>query len=101
MTLGSRGLRVTYATEHRITNVTQHGVEGQGLKRPGVRRRITEHERLRRSLGFTQQDVADRVECSRGYVSQVEGGRSPSPDYRRRVAAMFEMPEEVIFGEVE
>lgn len=55
-------------------------------------------EELRLQNGWTQQELADRVEVSRQTIISLEGGRyNPSILLAFRLARLFEMPIEDIF----
>jgi transcriptional regulator with XRE-family HTH domain len=62
-----------------------------------VRRKITKHEELRRSLGYTVTALARKLGYSHALVSQIEGGQQPSAEYRRKVARLFRVPEKLVF----
>lgn len=45
---------------------------------------------LRKAAGLTQEDLADRLDTSKGYISLLEsGGRAPGPDMLDRLAEFF------------
>ena len=55
-------------------------------------------EELRTQNGWTQQELADRVEVSRQTIISLEGGRyNPSILLAFRLARLFEIPIEEIF----
>ena len=55
-------------------------------------------EALRRERGWTQQEVADRVNVSRQTILSLESGRyNPSILLAFRLARLFEMPVEILF----
>lgn len=65
-----------------------------------ARTRISLHEALRRQRGLLNKDIAEGVPCSHPYVSLIEGGLKPaSARYRKAVAEMLRVPEDVIFDE--
>ena len=65
-----------------------------------VRQEITRHEEFRRRRGYGVTALARAIGYSHTYVSRVEGGQvKPSPRYRRAVARLLKVPEELIFGE--
>lgn len=53
---------------------------------------------LRAERGWSQQDVAERLEVSRQSVNAIETGRyDPSLPLAFRIADLFELPIEAIF----
>jgi putative transcriptional regulator len=55
-------------------------------------------EELRTQMGWTQQDLADRVNVSRQTINSLERGRyNPSIILGFRLARQFELPIEDIF----
>jgi transcriptional regulator with XRE-family HTH domain len=65
-----------------------------------VRREISAHEQFRRRRGYSVTGLGRALGYSHTYVSRVEGGQvKPSPRYRRAVARLLKVPEELIFGE--
>lgn len=62
-----------------------------------VRHSITKHEEIRRQFGYTVTALAEAVGYSHAYVSQVEGGQTPSPKYRAAVAGLLGVPEALLF----
>lgn len=57
-------------------------------------------ERLRRGWSLTQLTVRTRIDSAA--LSKIERGVWPcGPEWRRRIAAAFGLPEEVLFAEVE
>jgi putative transcriptional regulator len=55
-------------------------------------------EELRTRNGWTQQELADRVEVSRQTIISLEGGRyNPSILLAFRLARLFELPIEDLF----
>ncbi len=53
---------------------------------------------MRDQYGWTQQQLADRVEVSRQTIISLEGGRyNPSILLAFRLAKLFEVPVETIF----
>jgi putative transcriptional regulator len=55
-------------------------------------------EQLRTKAGFTQQDLADRVDVSRQTIISLESGRyNPSILLAFRLARLFNQPIEEIF----
>jgi putative transcriptional regulator len=55
-------------------------------------------EELRSKNGWTQQDLADRVEVSRQTIISLENGRyNPSLVLAFRLARLFELPIEGLF----
>lgn len=53
---------------------------------------------LRAERGWSQQDLADRLEVSRQSVNAIETGRyDPSLPLAFRIAELFEMPIEEVF----
>lgn len=53
---------------------------------------------LRSERGWTQQELADRVEVSRQTIISLEGGRyNPSILLAFRLARLFETPVEAVF----
>ena len=59
-------------------------------------------EELRTQNGWTQQELADRVEVSRQTIISLEGGRyNPSILLAFRLARLFEMTIEQIFLDAE
>jgi transcriptional regulator with XRE-family HTH domain len=56
--------------------------------------------RLRRDVGMTQEDLADRLGCTNAMISQVERGRTmPSVETLAEIADILGTPYGVIFGE--
>lgn len=54
---------------------------------------------LRADRGWSQQDLADRLEVSRQSVNAIETGRyDPSLPLAFRIADVFELPIEAIFS---
>jgi putative transcriptional regulator len=54
---------------------------------------------LRAVQGWSQQDLADRLEVSRQSVNAIETGRyDPSLPLAFRIAEVFELPIEAIFS---
>lgn len=67
----------------------------------GVRTRISQHETVRRRLGWGVRELAKATGFSHSYVSQVEGGLiPPSERYRTAAANALEVPEEVLFEQI-
>jgi transcriptional regulator with XRE-family HTH domain len=65
-----------------------------------VKRRISEHERLRRHADYTVTAWARKLGFSHPYVSQVESGKvTPSKRYREACARELGVPESMIFGD--
>ena len=65
-----------------------------------VKQTISEHERYRRARGFSITSLAKAIDRSRVHVSRIENGHEqPSAAYRRDVARVLGVPEELIFGE--
>jgi putative transcriptional regulator len=53
---------------------------------------------LRRQRGWSQQDLAERIEVSRQSVNAIETGKyDPSLPLAFRIAELFELPIEEIF----
>jgi transcriptional regulator with XRE-family HTH domain len=49
-------------------------------------------------LGWTQTELAERIQYSTSYVSQVERGlRTPSPKFIRSVCEALNKPRDVLF----
>jgi transcriptional regulator with XRE-family HTH domain len=68
-------------------------------ERKGVAvRPISEHERYRRLRGHSITSLAAAIGRSRLWVSRIENGHEqPSAGYRRDVARVLEVPEDLIF----
>ena len=65
-------------------------------------RPITRHEEYRRLRGYTVTGLADAIDFSHAFVSQVEGGvRKPSARYREAVSKVLRVPEELLFPQVD
>lgn len=53
---------------------------------------------LRRQHGWTIRQLADRVQCTNGYISRIESKDVPSPDFLCSIARVFNVPpEELLF----
>jgi putative transcriptional regulator len=51
---------------------------------------VTDIKELRQSRGFTQDELAQRLGCSRVNISRYESGaRRPRPEVAERIAALF------------
>jgi DNA-binding XRE family transcriptional regulator len=62
-------------------------------------RPVSEHERYRRLRGYSITGLAKAIGRSRLWVSRIENGHEqPSAGYRRDVAKVLDVPEELIFG---
>jgi DNA-binding XRE family transcriptional regulator len=70
-------------------------------ERKGVAvRPVSEHERYRRLRGYSITALAAAIGRSRLWVSRIENGHErPSASYRRDVARVLEVPEELVFPE--
>jgi transcriptional regulator with XRE-family HTH domain len=67
-------------------------------RKPMPVRPVTEHERFRRLRGHSITSLADAIGRSRIWVSRIENGHErPSPSYRRDVAHVLGVPEDLIF----
>ena len=67
-----------------------------------ARRRITRHEQLRREAGYGTVRLADRLDFSHSYVSQIEAGTCPpSARYRRAFCELLGVSEDFAFGDIE
>lgn len=56
---------------------------------------------IRQSKGWSQAKLAALSEIQQSDISQVENGKKPAfPDWRKRIAAAFDEPEEKIFPNV-
>lgn len=65
------------------------------------RKVITPHEQLRRQAGYTVTGLARAIEFDHAYVSRVEGLQvKPSARYRRAVAEVLGVAEQLLFPEV-
>lgn len=65
-----------------------------------ARRMITQHETIRRRLGYSVTSLAKAVGYSHSYVSQVEGcHRTPSARYREAVSQVLRVPEILVFSD--
>jgi transcriptional regulator with XRE-family HTH domain len=62
-------------------------------------RPVSEHERYRRLRGYSITSLAAAIGRSRLWVSRVENGHErPSAGYRRDVARVLDVSEDLIFG---
>ena len=62
---------------------------------------ITPHEQLRRQAGYTGTGLARAIGFEHAYVSRVEGRQiRPSARYRRAVAGVLGVAEQLLFPEV-
>jgi transcriptional regulator with XRE-family HTH domain len=57
-------------------------------------------KQLRQKHKLTQAELAGRVNIPQNVISQIENGRIPAfPAWRKRICAVFEVEERVIFDE--
>jgi transcriptional regulator with XRE-family HTH domain len=67
-----------------------------------VRRDISRHEEVRRRAGYLVTGLAEALEVSHAYVSQVEGGLTkPSARYRKAFCDLLGIAEELVFPDEE
>ena len=65
-----------------------------------VRTKITRHEEIRRSAGYSVTGLARAVGFSHAYVSRVEAGDlHASERYRRALCRLLRVPEHLVFEE--
>lgn len=46
-------------------------------------------EDLRKSLGLTQEEVADKAEVNRSYIAKIEAGQTPSVRVAKRIGSVL------------
>ena len=81
-----------------MVNMSQHSTALHDRKGAAVRP-VGEHERYRRLRGYSITSLAAAIGRSRLWVSRIENGHeTPSAGYRRDVARVLRVPEELIFG---
>jgi transcriptional regulator with XRE-family HTH domain len=69
-------------------------------RKPVLVRPVSEHERYRRLRGYSITSLAAAIGRSRLWVSRIENGHvRPSASYRRDVARVLDVPEDLIFPE--
>lgn len=56
---------------------------------------------LRKSMGYTQEQLAEEIECSTQTISNIECGKTISSDIAIKLSSVFHVPADYLLGKIE
>ncbi len=56
---------------------------------------------LRKSMGYTQEQLAEEIECSTQTISNIECGKTISSDMAMKLSSVFHVPADYLLGKIE
>lgn len=56
---------------------------------------------LRKSMGYTQEQLAEKIECSTQTISNIECGKTISSDMAMKLSSVFHVPADYLLGKIE